>query len=134
MFVGASVAGITLDGPISFGGIASAGTTDDVPPGPPEPEGFIYVANFNNNDVSVIEGATNTVIATIPVGGNQAGVDVNSLTDRIYVANRASDDVSVIDGVTNSVIAVVPVGDESGDAGVNSATNAIYTAILIQWN
>ena len=27
----------------------------------------IYVANFNENTVSVIDGATNTVVATIPV-------------------------------------------------------------------
>jgi YVTN family beta-propeller protein len=79
----------------------------------------IYVANFNSNDVSVIDGATNAVIATIPVGGNPAGVDVNPLTDRIYVANRASDNVSVIDGVTNTVIATVPVGARPFAVGVN---------------
>ena len=61
-------------------------------------ENRIYVANFNDNTVSVIDGATNVVIATIPVGINPAGVDVNPLTDRIYVANRLSDTVSVIDG------------------------------------
>ena len=31
----------------------------------------IYVANFNSNDVSVINGDTNTVIATIP-GGDES--------------------------------------------------------------
>ena len=30
--------------------------------------GYIYVANFYSGTVSVIDGATNTVIATIPVG------------------------------------------------------------------
>jgi YVTN family beta-propeller protein len=34
----------------------------------------IYVANLNSNNVSVIDGATNAVIATIPVGVNPAGV------------------------------------------------------------
>ena len=88
----------------------------------------IYVANFNDNTVSVINGATNAVIDTIPVGINPAGVAVNPLTNRIYVANRNSDDVSVIDGITNTVIATVPAGDEAGGAGVNTATNLIYAA------
>lgn len=88
----------------------------------------IYVANFNSNDVSVINGETNTVIATVPVGTNPAGIDVNPLTSRVYVANRGSNTISVINSLTNAVIASVPVGSEAGDVGVDIATNAIYTA------
>ena len=83
----------------------------------------IYVANFNDNTVSVINGATNAVIDTIPVGINPAGVDVNPLTNRIYVGNLNSDDVSVIDGTTNTVIATVPAGDGASGVAVNTATN-----------
>lgn len=32
-----------------------------------------YVANFNDNTVSVIDSATNTVVATVPVGTNPEG-------------------------------------------------------------
>ncbi|MEW9674286.1 hypothetical protein [Ammoniphilus sp. 3BR4] len=44
-----------------------------LPPGPLGLPGSIsvnriYVANFISNDVSVIDGATNTVIATVLVG------------------------------------------------------------------
>ena len=113
---------------VLIGPIKATGLPGITEPVEPLLENRIYVANFNSNTVSVIDGATNTVIATIPVGINPAGVDVNPLTDRIYVANRLSDTVSVIDGVINTVIATVPVGDEAGDAGVNIATNAIYTA------
>lgn len=88
----------------------------------------IYVANFNSNDVSVIDGATNTVITTIPVGVNPAGVGINPLTNRIFIGNLNSDDVSVIDGITNTVIATVPAGDGASSVGVNTATNAIYVA------
>ncbi|MCB2360944.1 YncE family protein [Clostridium estertheticum] len=88
----------------------------------------IYVANFNSNDVSVIDGEINTVIATIPVGVNPAGVDVNTLTNRIYVSNINSNSVSVIDGLTNTVIDNIPVGTTPGEVGVNSSTNAIYVA------
>jgi YVTN family beta-propeller protein len=88
----------------------------------------IYVANFNENTVSVIDGATNAVIDTIPVGINPAGVAVNPLTNRIYVGNLNSDNVSVIDGSTNTVIATIPAGDGASAVAVNTATNAIYVA------
>ncbi|MEJ2772215.1 hypothetical protein [Stygiolobus sp. CP859M] len=35
--------------------------------------GYIYVADCHSNTVSVINGATNTVIATIPVGSGPRG-------------------------------------------------------------
>ena len=47
----------------------------------------IYVANYGNNDVSVIEGASNTVVASIAVGNYPEGVVVNPSTNRIYVTN-----------------------------------------------
>src|SRR5205814_2130305 len=69
----------------------------------------IYVANTNNNNVSVIDGSTNSVIATVAVGSVPIGVGVNPNTNRIYVANINNNTVSVIDGGTNSVIATVAV-------------------------
>lgn len=86
----------------------------------------IYVANFNFDVVTVIDGATNTVITQIPVGVNPFRVGVNPLTNRIYVSNFTGNSVSVIDGVTNTVIATVPVGTTPGEVGVNTFTNAIY--------
>ena len=47
----------------------------------------IYVANETSNNVSVIDGATNTVVATVTVGVAPSGVAVNPTTNRIYVAN-----------------------------------------------
>ncbi|WP_257150131.1 exosporium leader peptide-containing protein [Bacillus cereus] len=38
---------------------------------------LIYVTNLNNNNVSVIDGIVNRVIATIPVGNGPVGVGVN---------------------------------------------------------
>ena len=61
--------------------------------------------------VSVIDTATNTVIATIPVGVAPFGVAVTPDGTRAYVANVGSDTVSVIDTATNTVTATIPVGD-----------------------
>src|SRR5438128_2084481 len=57
----------------------------------------IYVANDDDNTVSVIDGLTNTVIETIGVGSHPLRVGVNSVTNRIYVTNGDDSTVSVID-------------------------------------
>ena len=66
--------------------------------------GHIYVANQGDDTVSVIDGASNPVIATVPVGDKTFAIGVNSVTSRIYVTNRADATVSVIDGASNAVI------------------------------
>src|SRR5437762_11028890 len=50
----------------------------------------IYVANNNDNTVSVIDGLTNAVVATIPVESFPLSVAVNAVTNRIYVTNGVS--------------------------------------------
>ncbi len=70
----------------------------------------VYVANAVSNDVSVIDGATNAVVATVPVGSFPAGVGVNAATDRVYVANNGSNDVSVIADVTSPQINITNLG------------------------
>ena len=92
----------------------------------------IYVGNRLNNDVSVLDGATDSVIATIGVGDGPIGVGVNPTTNRIYVANAYSDDVSVLDGATDLVIATIGVGDYPIGVGVNPTTNRIYVSCFDQ--
>jgi YVTN family beta-propeller protein len=77
---------------------------------PVEAQPFAYVANFENNSVSVIATATNTVVATVPVGSNPVGVAITPDGTHAYVANNFSNTVSVIATATNTVVASVPVG------------------------
>jgi YVTN family beta-propeller protein len=65
----------------------------------------VYVANRGSNTISVIETATNTVVATVSVGANPFGVAVTPDGTRVYVAHRSSNNVSVIDTASNTVVA-----------------------------
>jgi YVTN family beta-propeller protein len=70
----------------------------------------IYVTNANSGTVSVISGRTNTVTATIRLGGKfPVGVAANPRTDTIYVTRAGNivtrGRVSVISGRTNAVMA-----------------------------
>jgi YVTN family beta-propeller protein len=86
----------------------------------------VYVAGISSDTVSVIDGVTNAVIATVPVGSGQ-GVDVHPVTNRVYVVNTFSQTVSVIDGTTNSVVATVEgLAFRPRLVGVNPTTNRVY--------
>ena len=64
----------------------------------------IYVGNSVSNNVTVIDGATNsTTTVTDPNASFPIAVAVNSVTNKIYVKN-VNFTVTVIDGLTNSTV------------------------------
>ena len=65
---------------------------------------FAYVTNGADNTVSVVDTASNTVVATIPVGHEPFGVAITSDGTRVYVTNQLDDSVSVIDTSSNTVV------------------------------
>lgn len=76
-----------------------------------------YVTNLGNpdapgNTVSVIETATDTVIATITVGNIPIGIAITPNGKRVYVVNTLDNNVSVIDTAINKVIDTISVGNE----------------------
>ena len=79
-----------------------------------EEKGKIYVANFDNNTVSVINASSDKGISTIPVGENPGDIAVNPSTNKIYVANLGSNTVSVISASSDKEISRIPVGENPG--------------------
>ena len=96
----------------------------------------IYVANYCGNDpgcgasspgtVTVINGLTNTVDATITVGVRCRFLLINPVTNKIYVTNRHDNTVSVINGATNTVTTTIAVGSHPTYGDINIVTNRIY--------
>lgn len=86
----------------------------------------IYVPSFSGNNVSVVEGISNSFKGTVSVGLGPLGIGINTLINRIYVANYTGNTVSVIEGTGNTVIASVNVGANPMGIGVNPATNRVY--------
>jgi len=78
--------------------------------------------------VTVIDGATKQVIATIPVGRYPWTLVWNSTNNKVYCANWVSANVTVIDGETNQVIATILVGDGPRAFAWNSIQNRTYVA------
>jgi YVTN family beta-propeller protein len=87
-----------------------------------------YVADNASNKISVIDGATNTVTATVPAAYGPYGLAVDSSTHVVYVGNINDSSVSVIDGATNTVTATIPVPNGPAGVAVDSATGTVYVA------
>ena len=88
----------------------------------------IYVANQGRNTVNVIDGASGTVIATVPTGRLPYALDLNPLTNKIYVVNQTDSTLTVIDGTGNTVSATLPTGSAPSGVAVNPVTNQVYVS------
>ncbi|MFL6429284.1 MAG: YncE family protein, partial [Acidobacteriaceae bacterium] len=62
----------------------------------------IYVVNAGSGNVSVIDGASDHVIATVATDKRPYAIGIDTTLHRAYVTNTFSDKVTVIDGTTNS--------------------------------
>jgi YVTN family beta-propeller protein len=86
--------------------------------------------NYATDNVTVIDGGSNSVIATVRVGARPQAIAIDSLSHRVYVANNRGDTVTVIDGTNDSVIATVKTSGGPYAIVVDSATNRAFVANL----
>ncbi len=92
----------------------------------------VYVANYGSDSVTVIDGASSSVIATVHVGEHPQALAIDPETHRIFVANTHSNNVTVIDGTLNSVVATVNTGKGPYAIGVDAATKKAYVATMAE--
>jgi YVTN family beta-propeller protein len=104
----------------------------------------VYVANGDDNTVSVVNGAAcnagdtsgcGQTWPTVAVGGNPTALGLDPRTNTIYVANADDDTVSVIDGSTcngtdtsgcGQVAATIAVGSMPLSVGIDPSTDTIF--------
>ena len=98
--------------------------------------GRVYVAGCTYTQskvtcgVSVLDSATDKVMATIPInvanGIGLEGIAVNPVTNRIYVADATNLQVDVIDGYKSAVLTTISMGGQQPlGLAVDFGTNAI---------
>jgi len=95
----------------------------------------IYVANYSSYNVSVIDGESQEVVATIDMGLFRTPWDiaVNQETNLVYIVSTfhlgsldlGAGRLLIIDGDTNEVLSTLRVGREAHVA-VNERTNRVY--------
>lgn len=92
----------------------------------------VYVTNSGADTISVIDAATDTVAATIPVGQKPWAVAVSSDGTTAYVSDSGSDDVSVVDLRTRKVRATVVVGVRPCDLLLSPDNRFLYVDVFTE--
>jgi YVTN family beta-propeller protein len=73
----------------------------------PEEARTVYVVNEGDDTVSVIDGISRSVIATIPVGKSPHYIVLDPSGKYAYVTNGESNSVTILDTTTNRVISTI---------------------------
>ena len=93
------------------------------------PPPLAYVANYLSGSVSVIDTSTNTVVATVGVGGNPNDLAITPDGTRAYVTRTPDyNSVSVIDTSSNTVVAVVGVGSMATGVSITPDGTRAYVS------
>lgn len=86
-----------------------------------------YVANGDDDNITVINTATKAIITTIAVGDNPVGAWTGS-NGKMYVDNEDGQTISVIDVATDMVEETITLGFMPGIASYNSAKNELWVS------
>ena len=117
----------------------------DQPPtlsaGPGATGELVYVTNEDSRDLTVIDAATDSVVATIPVGTRPRGVEVSPDGRTVYVAlsgspkcppsmpdeeceklvsDKSKDGVAIVDVATRATIKTIPAGSDPEEFDVST--------------
>lgn len=85
---------------------------------------IIYVANTGGGSISVIDGVSDDVVATIPGEAHPYAIAVNDTTGTVYVTNTYSNAVTVVD-VRKGTAHPLNVGGADGIA-IDARTDTIF--------
>ncbi len=105
-----------------------------------EASGRVYIVCSNGQELDVIDGNTNKVIARVPTGPYPEGVAYNTATGRIYVTNEGQKDsggggnsvsvtMTVIDGQTFDVLGTLKVGRSPDGVEADPQLRRIYVSL-----
>jgi DNA-binding beta-propeller fold protein YncE len=81
--------------------------------------------------VTVVDCASDSVVADIPVGDNVHGLLYNSVSDKVYACEYVSGRLDIIDPATNSVIDTLQVGNSSERMCCSSLNGNVYVDVRL---
>jgi YVTN family beta-propeller protein len=98
----------------------------------------VFVLDYSENQVYVVDARTDLVIGTIPVGAGPVKVAQSDDGQYLYVLNSGDGSISIIDGLNVRLVATIPTSnlltsalpiDIAMDANLNSSTtNALINS------
>jgi YVTN family beta-propeller protein len=91
-------------------------------------DNLIYVANYGDGTVSVINGVSYGVTKVITDVAGANGVAYDSTHNLVYVTQRDSAQLAVIDASTHTISPTVPVGNQPHGVAYNPTSHKVYVA------
>ncbi len=88
----------------------------------------LFVANYGDNTVSIIDLQTRRVSRTLPVGRHPQGLAIDFKSKRVFVANLHEDSLTVIDGAKNAVTSTLHAGSRPYAVAVDLQSGTPYAA------
>jgi len=81
------------------------------------------VSNFDSDNISIIETATNEVSGSYLIGDHPARGIVTSDNSRLYVSNFGSDEIAVYDIDLGKIVASIGVGSHPDGLALSQSQN-----------
>jgi len=94
----------------------------------------LYVANQMADTISVVDGATFVVAATIPTGGNPHGILVDVSKGVAYVCNRGENTISVIDLRSRKELTRIPAPGAPHGMALSADSATLFSTGLQEIN
>src|SRR3954470_4368364 len=91
---------------------------------------FAYVPNERSGTVSVIDTASDEVVATIKTGGKPRGTAAAPDGRRLYVSDQPSGSLLVVDTAKREIAERVPVG--ASPEGVGVSHDGAWIAVAVE--
>lgn len=96
--------------------------------------GDVFVANLASENVTVINGTTNTVVGSIPAGPDPVAMAYDDTNGYVYLAESALESVLVINGTTDTAVDSIPVGVGPFGVAYDSANGDVFVANIVSDN
>jgi YVTN family beta-propeller protein len=90
----------------------------------------VYVADSGSNQLSIIDGATNSLLRNVALGAGSSpwGVTYDSSNSFVYITEPNTNSISVLDTTTNAAVAQIYVGPEPLGTAFFAPNNSVYVA------
>ncbi|MCU1263274.1 MAG: beta-propeller repeat protein [Bryobacterales bacterium] len=89
----------------------------------------IYVANSDDNKISVIDPAADKVVREIPVSPNPHGIVPSPDGGRFYVSSESKDLLDVVDRKNSTIIRRIPLGTRPNNVAITADGKRVYICI-----
>lgn len=96
--------------------------------------GNIYAMNWNAGNISVVNGTTNRVTASLGTGLSPISGVLDTSNGNIYVSDGTDNNVSVWNGANDHFVASVPVGSQPDSLLFDAASNEVFVENLNSGN